>query len=137
MTKERLRRYQAIKREIEQIQDKIADVEAALYSPKIPKMSGMPTAPSTQPGSALETLAIHHIELQGIYQTRLAELLDEQLAVEQAIEALEPTERMLMRYRYLDGLTWEEVCVQINYCWVQTHRIHARALEKLRKEEAE
>lgn len=135
MTKERLRRYQAIKRESDQIKDKIAEVEAALYAPKIPKMSGMPATPSSRQGSALEALAIHHIELQGLYRTRLAELATEQLEIEKAIESLEPTERSLMRFRYIDGLTWEEVCVRINYGWVQTHRIHGRALAKLRSPE--
>jgi hypothetical protein len=36
-----------------------------------------------------------------------------------------------MRHRYLEGLTWEKVCVEMNYSWRQTHNIHARALDKL------
>ena len=54
---------------------------------------------------------------------------------EKAIEALEPTARMLLRFRYIDGLPWEEVCVRMNYSWRQTHRMHSKALEALKEGE--
>lgn len=38
----------------------------------------------------------------------------------------------IMWLRYIDGLKWEEVCVAINYEWAQMHRIHARALRKIK-----
>ena len=41
---------------------------------------------------------------------------------------------MLMRYRYIDGLKWEEVAVRMNYSWTQTHDIHGKALKQLNKE---
>ena len=47
------------------------------------------------------------------------------------LENLEPTERKLARFRYIDGLTWEEVCDVMAYSWRQTHRIHGRMLDKL------
>ena len=55
--------------------------------------------------------------------------------IEKAIEGLNPTTRMLLRYRYIEGLTWEEVCVRLSYSWRQTHRLHARALDQLREKE--
>ena len=61
-------------------------------------------------------------------------LAEEQLAIETAIERLEPTARMLLRYRYMDGLKWEEVCVRMNYSWRQTHRLHGEALRQLKEE---
>lgn len=38
------------------------------------------------------------------------------------------TERLLMRYRYIHGLKWEEIAVKMEYSWKQIHRIHAKAL---------
>ena len=135
MTKERLRRYRAIVREQEQIEQKLSAIEAALYHPKIQHMSGMPSAPS--PGNSSEDLAIKHLELQDLYREKQAELAREQLAIEQAIDTLEPTERMLMRYRYIDGLKWEEICVKMNYGWSQIHVIHAHALRELEGKDAD
>ena len=130
MTKEQLRNYQNIKREREQLRQQLEDIEAALYYPKIQRLTDMPAAPHE--GNHQEDLAIYHIELQERYKAKLEELAAEQLAIEQAIEALEPTARMLMRYRYLDGLKWEEVAVKMNYSWTQTHAIHGEALKQLR-----
>ncbi|MBQ3065357.1 MAG: hypothetical protein IJC98_03875 [Clostridia bacterium] len=37
----------------------------------------------------------------------------------------------MARYRYIDGLSWENVCEKMNYSWRQTHRIHSAMLDKL------
>ena len=134
MTKERLRHYQTIKREREQLQSQLADVAAALLYPKVQQLSGMPGSGQKE-GNPQEDLMIHHIELQDRYKAKLEELAAEQLAVEQAIEPLEATARMLLRYRYIDGLKWEEVCCRMNYSWRQVHRLHGDALRQLRAAE--
>ena len=131
MTKERLRNYQHIKREREQLRQKLEAVEAELYYPKIQQLTDMPGG-GLKEGNPQEDLTIHHIELQERYNAKLVELAAEQLAIEKAIEALDPTARMLLRYRYIDGLKWEEVCCRMNYSWRQVHRLHGEALQKLR-----
>lgn len=131
MTKERLRNYQKIKKEREQIRHQLEEVEAALFYPKVQHMTGMPSHHTE--GNPQEDLAIHHIELQERYRAKLEELAAEQLAIETAIESLEPTQRMLLRYKYIDGLKWEEVCVRMNYGWTQIHEHHGRALKQLRE----
>ena len=132
MTKARLRNYRNIKKEQEQLKARLEELETALYYPKIPQLSDMPKG-GTPEGNHQEDLAILHIELQALYIAKLAELMAEQLAIEKAVEGLSLTERMLKRYRYLDGLKWEEVCVKIGYSWSQTHEHHMRALCKLRE----
>ena len=127
--KRRLYKYQDIKKEKQDIAQRLADIEAALYHPKITRLTGMPAASSG--GSAMEELATRHIELLQLYREKLQELYAEQLAIERVIDSLEPTARLLMRYRYLDRLTWEEVCVKLAYSWRQTHRLHNRALNAL------
>lgn len=131
MTKERLRAYQKNKQEQEQLRQQLEEIEAALYYPKIQSITDMPSAPVT--GNHKEDLAIRHIELQERYRAKLEELAGEQLAIEDAIESLEQTQRLLMRYRYLDGLKWEEVCIKLGYSWTQTHEHHGRALQKLKE----
>lgn len=132
MTKERLRKYGDLKKEREQLRQQLEEMEAALYYPKIQHLNGMPSAPSKE--NTMELMVARHLELQDQYRTKLEELAAELMEIERAIEPLEPTSRMLLRYRYLDGLKWEEVCVRMNYSWKQTHRIHSRALKQLREE---
>ena len=132
MTKKRLQNYQSIKRELVQIHQQIEEVEAKIYAPSASKLSAEPRGGggiSDPTGRG----AVKHKELLDLYQAKLDELTAEQLAIEKAIDSLDGTARTLMRYKYIDGHTWEEVCLLINYSWAQTHRLHARALEQLRR----
>lgn len=134
MTKKRLQQYQAIKRELKQIQEKIEEVEAIIYAAPASKLSAEPRGGggiSDPTGNGATKLH----ELRDLYKAIQAELTAEQLAIEKAIDSLDYTERTLLRYKYIDGHTWEEVCLLINYSWRQTHRLHAKALEQLRSQE--
>jgi DNA-directed RNA polymerase specialized sigma24 family protein len=131
MTKEELRAYQTIKREAAQIERELERLEAEMYGPRGSQLDDMPKAPHHKPGGPVESLAIRHADLVTKYREFLAALKAQQLRIEEAINGLEPRQRMLMRYRYIDGLEWEEVCVAMKYSWTQTHRIHAEALKRL------
>ena len=108
MTKEQLRQYRSIKIETSQIERRIEELERIRRDDDI-----------VQP-------------LRDLYREKLATLIEGQMKIEQAIEALNPTERELMRLRYIDGADWTEVAATINYEWAQTHRVHARALNKIK-----
>ena len=110
MTKEQLRQYRSIKIEVSQIERRLEELERTNhdYDREI-----------IQP-------------LRDFYQAKLEELIAGQLKIEKAIESLNPTERELMRLRYIDGADWTEVAATINYEWAQTHRVHARALNKIK-----
>ena len=131
MTKEQLREYQNIKREAEQLQTMIEELEAPLYSPKSQQLTGMPHAPAR--GNATENMADKHLELLERYRAKLRELNTARLLIEDAIDSLESVDRRLLRLRYIEGLTWEAVCVLTDYSWRQVHRRHAKALEKLKE----
>jgi len=133
MTKERLKAYAAIKAEREQIRGLLGEVESRLYSAKVQQLTGMPSAASPGGGSAQERLADSTMQLRDRYRAKLAELDAEQLVIEDAIEGLRSARmRQLMRCKYIEGMTWEEVCVAISYGWTQTHRLHAKALQQIR-----
>ena len=126
MTKERLRGYRTLLQEKKTLEQQIETIEATLLHPKIQKIKHTPTGPSG--GNALEDL-----ELIDLYHAKLAEIAKELQAIETGIDTLPPTERVLLRLRYIHGLSWEEVCVDMSYSWRQVHRIHAKALEALRE----
>ena len=108
MTKEELRLYRSIKLEICQLEDRIVHLEMMGHNDDITK------------------------PLRDLYRTKLDSLIEGQLRIERAIESLDPTERELMRLRYIDGEEWLDICAIIHYEWTQTHRIHSRALDKIK-----
>lgn len=72
-------------------------------------------------------------ELPGVYQFKIEALTARLRRMEEAIEGLGPTERTLMRLRYIEGLSWQAICLRIHYSWQQTHRIHKNALIKIKE----
>lgn len=133
MTKEELKRqlhrYRDLRAEYDQIALELEKVEAFMAAPRPANLDGMPRAPGA--GDPVLGVVTHHLALQERYRAKLEELAAAQALVEDMIEGLEPGERKLMRHRYIEGLTWEEVCVAIGYSWRQTHNIHGRILDKL------
>lgn len=134
MTKEQLKAYRNIKLERDRLAAMIQDVEAVIYGPRAPKLDGLPRSGGGA-NSAVEDAAIRHADLLARYEQKVAELTDALAEIETAIEVLAPRERTLIRLHYAQGLTWEEVCVAMNYSWRQVHRIHGQALAALKKEE--
>ena len=133
MTKEKLQQYQALRRERAQIEAELAKIDADMTAPRLSKLTGMPR--SGGGSNPLEDLVAKKMGLYKLYYAKLQELVKAQMEVEQAIETLDPTERRLLRYRYIDGLKWEEVCVSMGYSWRQVHRTHSAALRRLREQE--
>jgi RNA polymerase sigma factor (sigma-70 family) len=130
MTKDELKKYQAIKKERKQIADYLQQLELELDAPGSPRLDGMPFNPSSNKNPMASKVATK-VDLLRLYESKAAELDAALLAIEKAIDTLDHTERMLMRYHYIDGLTWEDVAVEIGYSWRQTHRLHAKALRQI------
>lgn len=135
MTKEQLKAYIEIKRELADLQRRREELETALYSPRAQVLDGMP---HSGPGVSYvrEERMESKAEVLAMYKAKEAELQDALLDIEFAIAMLDPRERQLVRLHYIDGLKWEQVCLEMDYSWRQVHRIHSSALNKL-KEEAE
>lgn len=130
MTKSDLMQYRAIRREAVQLREQIERLEAVMTAPPVQQFTGMPSGGARE-GSRTDELVARHDELLTLYRDKLRLLTDAQLAVERAIDVLDPIERRLMRLRYLDGLRWEAVCVEMSYSWRRVHQIHAQALGKI------
>lgn len=127
--------YRMLVREVEQLRLQLKAVEDSLYSPQGQRFSSTPNA--THPhGSTMELAVARHLEVQGLYLSRLAEKDAQLLKVEQAIASLaEPVERIIMRARYVRGWSWRRICMELQaegYSERQVYRLHGYALLKLK-----
>lgn len=121
--------YREAMAEAQQIRAELAQVEAETTGPSTSNWSGMPRGGGNSDPMVGKVSA--RIRLQEKYTRQLERLDAAQLAVEEMIDGLPSKERRLLRYRYIDGLTWEGVCVAMAYSWRQTHNIHSAALDRL------
>lgn len=127
--KKQLNSYRELQAEHRQLRDELKRLEILMGSPGSPNIDGMPR--SFGGSNPVERKVIKYINLEERYKAQLEKLVAAQETIENMIEKLEPTERMLARFRYIDGLSWENVSIKMNYSWRQTHRIHGRMLDKL------
>lgn len=127
--KRRLHRYRELEAERIQIAQELQRVEDVMKGPSGANLDGMPRSPGV--GDPVLGVVSQHISLQDRYRQQLEKLAAAQAAIEDMIGNLEPMARTLMRHRYIEGMTWEEVCVAIGYSWRQTHNIHAKALDAI------
>lgn len=131
MTKVELKEYRNIKVSIESIEEQIARLQSSIESPKVQQLSNVPKSQSNEDSIARAVEKIS--ELQDKYFVKLRDLVDKQIKIEEAIGTLPHREQMLMRYRYIDSMTWEQIAVKINYSYVHVvHRLHPSALAKIK-----
>lgn len=127
--KAQLRKYHDLKAERAQLRREIERIEAIMAAPKGANLDGMPRSPGA--GDPVLQAVTQHMALLERYQAQETKTAAAQAEIEDMIESLDSLERRLMRHRYIEGLGWEAVCVEIGYSWRQTHNIHARALDQL------
>jgi DNA-directed RNA polymerase specialized sigma24 family protein len=127
--KQELHRYRDLEAERKQLALELEKIEDIMAAPKGTNWDGMPRASGV--GDPVLGVVTQHLALQERYRKKVGELAAAQAAIEDRIEALEPRARKLMRHRYIEGLSWEEVCVAMCYSWRQTHNIHGAALDAM------
>lgn len=135
MTKEQLRAYRDLKTEHDLLSQKLEELETELYGIQAQRLDGMPHSNREGSSDKTDILLDRKTLLHARYMVKKVELAKAVLAIEDAIEKLTPRERTLIRLYYIDGLTWEQVAVKMNYSWRQVHRIHGAALAQLKTNE--
>jgi hypothetical protein len=128
--KEFLMSYQLAKRDVTRLEEQLAELRIGKMSPGCEIGDGLPHAHNA---TDLSGYAVKVDELEReIVAARYRRICAFE-QVRNCIESLEDErEKLLLTYRYLRGLKWEEICVKMDYKWRQVHRIHARALKNLK-----
>lgn len=130
MTKERLRRYIWLKQECRQLQAYLDGIMEDMSTVTSPRLTGMPH--SNEP-KGLDEIVVKYDEIVYKYERRLIVYLRETQAIEKAVSAVEdPRYRLLLRYRYIDGLKWDTIADLMHYEVSSLYKMHGQALRELR-----
>lgn len=87
-------------------------------------------------GDPMLDVASQHLAMQERYRKKLQEIAAARAVFEDMIDVLNPSARVLMRRRYIEGMSWKEIVTASNYSESRTHKIHALALDALLAKEA-
>lgn len=127
--KEYLKSYQrSVKRE-QDILDEIQRLRMDKMFPSIVN-DGMPH------GSSQRDLSDYIVTIDEMIENLKQERLKRakrQQEIERRIEKMEDEdEQRVLRLRYIKGMKWEEVAVEMGFSWKQVHRIHSEALRNFK-----
>ena len=128
--KEYLKRYRKIDREVNQLlmeKDEIISLGTRIT----PRYSDLPRGWGE---SNKVQLSVEKLEAQEEKIDKKIDLLHEVKAdIEKAIQTVEnDTLRVLLRYRYINGFTWEKISVMMGYGYRNITRLHGKELIQIK-----
>jgi len=129
MTKEELKKYLWLRRVIKQLEDRREELETEATRVTT-RLSNMPKGGLTR---TMEDIVADMVEVDEKIQNNIRDGYRAMCEIEEAIESLPEREQYLMRARYIQGKSWEQIAVDMHYSWQHVHRIHANALRLLEK----
>ena len=127
--KEMLLQYRAAERE-----EKRLEAEIQRWRSRAEKMtSGYGGTPSGGgDGRSLENTMAHIDDLTRQLANQRDRLVTLRQEIGMAIDSVPDARlRELLRLRYIDGLSFEQIAVRMNYSWRQVIRLHGAALSKV------
>ena len=80
-------------------------------------------------GNTMEDTIVKIVDMENAINEKIDQLTDLKAEIRNNINKLpDDTERLLLTYRYLCFLSWEEIAVKMGYSYRNIHRVHSRAL---------
>lgn len=93
-------------------------------------ISNEPRSPNVE--DKMSKVVAEMADIESLMNNIIKESFKSLIDIEKAVKVLPEREKYLIRARYIDCKRWEEICVDMNYSWMQVHRIHSEALKSLR-----
>ena len=118
-----LKSYIWLRDEIADDEERLARLDARLYSAPIKHITDMPRG--GQPVT-MESLVAEKIELQDQINAKC----QQRITIKQSIEGMpRARDRRILKLMFIDGMTQEAIAERINYSLTQTRRYYDEALE--------
>lgn len=129
--KARLNEYKWVQENIINLENRLLEIDTKLQ--KITNTLQLDVVQTTKDSDKWTLLIQKKLDLQELINAEVANGYKEMAKLEGLVSELSEREKLLIRYRYIDCLEWELICVKMHYSWRQIHYIHSEALRKLSK----
>lgn len=124
-----LNSYRSMCRKLQSLEEQLETLREAEQAAKIQTLSDMPKG-SKQSDLSDYIVKLDRILTKIIRQRR--ECMERMIEIEDRIaEVDDGTEASILHKRYIELKQWEQICVEIDYSWMQTHRLHSKALQDI------
>lgn len=127
MTKERLKEYKWIQKNIKNLTETLEELRSQAEC-KSPRLSSEPKG-NYKTLDQIPKLIAEIEEVENELQIKLRQAYELLTEIEDCISALPEKEKCLMRLRYIHDKRWKDICVEMSYSLEQVHRIHRSTLK--------
>lgn len=129
--KDYLKSYKKSRNRLNALELQLQQIKVDMVHVRASQGDGMPRAKgeTTDLSRYMEQMA----DLEEWIDDKRSELMDKQIKITAAINTLDDEDECtIMTEKYLNGKTWEQVAEDNGYSWRTVHRIHGRALKKIK-----
>lgn len=109
------------------------EIEEEIYQLRMNKISPSLVQDGLPHGSGNSDLSGYAAKMDELFndlKEQMNKRIDLRLQISRKIEEMpDETESLLLRYRYIQGLKWEDIALRMEYSWQHIHKIHAKALQ--------
>ncbi len=123
-----LKSYQRQIEALEALEDLIMSPKAIAYGERVQT--------SRKTSSVLESKVVMILNLRDLISQEMKEILELTLKAKKDFKILDNIERAVMELRYLEGLSWDRISIELNYSEQHLFRLHSDALGKMRASES-
>ncbi|WP_312428324.1 hypothetical protein [Lacrimispora sp.] len=131
--KDYLKSYKKTRNRLNSLELQLQQIKVDMVHVRASQGDGMPRAKgeTTDLSRYMEQMA----DLEEWIDDKRSELMDKQIKITAAINTLDDEDECtIMTEKYLNGKTWEQVAEDNGFAWMTMHRIHGRALKKIKLE---
>ena len=121
-----LKEYRMIQHEIMQLERQIDKLELLATVPRTSNLSGMPRSGRTTDGM---DIVAKIVDMKEKYYAKLGRLLEIRDEAEDLLAQLGNEERVIIRYKYIDGMSNAKIAERINYSEATVKRRIKRAMK--------
>lgn len=127
--KQYLKKYLELDAERQQLIEQINECKAEYDGIKAQVLTGMPSG-SGNASSVQERALMRLATIEYRWAVKVDEMGKQGDDIEHLIQSIDNTYyRMLLRYRYIDGMRWEDIASKMHYTWRYMHMLHRSALD--------
>ena len=126
--KEFLSRYRSAHREAQDIELRMTQLRLKYAAPSAIRYSDMPTAHNAN--RDMSDYVEHMEELSNMLCQKYSQCIGIEVDIYKRLDRMNnQTEREVLRYRYIDFMTWEQIAAKIPCTQRHVYRVHGNALQ--------
>jgi hypothetical protein len=124
--KEYLNSYKNLCKKLQCLEEQLQSLREVEQSAKVQSITDMPR------GSKQNDLSDYIVKVDAVFTKIIlarADCINRKIEIENIIADIsDGIESSILHKRYIEFKTWEQICVDMDYCWKHIHRLHGKAL---------